>query len=265
MIGEVVGKYRILAEIGSGSMGTVYKARDTFLGRPAALKLIDGKYLQDREALARFEREGHAASALIHPNICTVFDTGRWQGRPYLVMELLEGRSLAERMQAGRMENGELLSIAIPIAGGLEAAHKLGIVHRDIKPANLFVTTRGQAKILDFGLAKMRHRSPAPDEEMATVVTFVTAPGTILGTYAYMAPEQVRGEAVDGRADLYSLGVVLYELSAGTLPLRGAPMAPLAEGLGAVIGRLIAAERNLRYRDAGELRAALGKLAPAFR
>jgi serine/threonine protein kinase len=261
VIGEVVARYRIMEEIGSGSMGTVYKAQDTFLGRFAALKLIAEKYLADREALVRFEREGQAASALAHPNICTVFETGRWRNRPYMVMELLEGTSLSERIHAGRMGIGEMLSIAIPVASALEAAHKLGIVHRDIKPANLFLTSRGQVKVLDFGLAKMmRHPAAAPGEEMATVATFVTMPGTILGTYAYMAPEQVRGEAVDGRADLYSFGVVLYEMATGTLPVRGAPTAPLPGGLGPVIAKLIAPERNARYRDATEVREAFGKL-----
>jgi serine/threonine protein kinase len=263
VIGEVIGKYRILEEIGHGSMGVVYKAQDTFLGRFAALKLIAEKYLDDREALLRFEREGHAASALIHPNICTVFETGRWRDRPYLAMELLQGAPLSEQIHAGGMGIGEVLSIAIPVASALEAAHKLGIVHRDIKPANLFLTSRGQVKILDFGLAKMRRRHLAPvGEDMATVATFVTMPGTMLGTYAYMAPEQVRGEAVDGRADLYSLGVVLYEMSTGTFPVRGAPMAPLPDGLGPVISKLIAPDRNTRYRDAAEVREAFEKLKP---
>ena len=262
MIGEVVAKYRILEEIGSGSMGTVYKAQDTFLGRFAALKLIAEKFLEDREALLRFEREGQAASALVHPNICTVFETGRWRDRPYIVMELLQGTPLSERIQAGRMELGEVLDIAIPVAEALEAAHKLGIVHRDIKPANLFLTNRGRVKILDFGLAKMSHQHSAaiPGEDMPTVATFVTMPGTILGTYAYMAPEQLLGEALDGRADLYSLGVVLYEMSTGKLPVRGSSMEPLPGGLGPVIAKLIAPYRKARYRDAAEAREALKRL-----
>ena len=231
MIGQVVGKYRIIEEIGRGSMGVVFKAQDTFLGRFAALKIIAEKCLDDREALVRFEREGQAASALVHPNICTVFETGRWRDRPYMAMELLQGAPLSEKLQAGRMSLAEVLNVAIPVASALEAAHKLDIVHRDIKPANLFLTTRGQVKVLDFGLAKMRHRHLAPlGDNTATVATFVTMPGTLLGTYAYMAPEQVRGEAVDGRADLYSLGVVLYEMLTGTLPVRGTSMAPLPAG-----------------------------------
>jgi serine/threonine protein kinase len=261
LIGETVSKYRIIEEIGSGSMGTVFKAQDTYLGRFAALKLIAEKYLEDREAVGRFEREGQTASALVHPNICTVFETGRWRNRPYMAMELLVGTPLSSRVHSGGMAIGELLGIAIPVAGALEMAHKQGIVHRDIKPANLFVTSRGQLKVLDFGLAKMKHRHHAPvGEEMATVATFVTMPGTILGTYAYMAPEQVRAEALDGRADLYSFGVVLYELATGMLPVRGAPMATIPGGLGPVIAKLIAPDRDVRYRDAAELLEALQKL-----
>jgi serine/threonine protein kinase len=261
LIGEVIARYRILEELGRGSMGIVYKAQDTFLGRFAALKIIAEKFLDDREALLRFEREGHAASALVHPSICTVFETGRWRDHPYLAMELLEGAPLNQQNQAGRMGIGELLSIAIPVAGALEAAHRLGIVHRDIKPANLFLTTRGQVKILDFGMAKIKRRHLAPlGDDTATVATFVTMPGTILGTYAYMAPEQVRGEAVDGRADLFSFGVVLYEMATGTMPVRGASMASLPAGLGPVISRLIAPDRDHRYRDATELRDGLEKL-----
>jgi len=261
LIGEVVGRYRVLQEIGKGSMGVVYKAQDTFLGRYAALKLIAEKYLEDREALGRFEREGEAALVLRHPNICTVFETGRWRSRPYLAMEFLDGKPLTEKIGAGSMGLQEVLCIAIPVAGALEAAHKLGIVHRDIKPANLFVTSRGQVKVLDFGLAKMKRRHLAPlGDDTATVATFVTMPGTLLGTYAYMAPEQVRGEAVDGRADLYSFGVVLYELATGRLPVRGAPLAPLPAGLAPVIAKLIAPERDARYRDASEARAVLENL-----
>jgi serine/threonine protein kinase len=261
LIGEVVARYRILEEIGRGTMGVVYKAQDTFLGRFAAVKLIAEKYVEDREALLRFDREGQAALALVHPNICTVFEAGRWRNRPYLAMELLQGAPLSEQNLTGHMGIGDLLSIAIPVAGALEAAHKLGIVHRDIKPGNLFLTSRGQVKVLDFGLAKMQRRHLVPmSEDMATVATFVTMPGTILGTYAYMAPEQVRGEAVDGRADLYSLGVVLYEMSTGVLPVRGTPMAPLPDGLGPVIARLIEPDRNARYRNAAEARQALEKL-----
>ncbi len=241
-------------------MGTVYKAQDTFLGRFAAVKLIAEKYLQDREALGRFEREGQAASALSHPNICTVFETGRWRERPYIVMEFLQGRPLSERMQAGPiMDAAEIRPIAIAVLTALEAAHKVGVVHRDIKPANIFLTDRGPVKLVDFGLAKVMTRRPAAGEEMATVATVVTSPGTILGTYAYMAPEQVLGSGVDGRADLYSLGVVLYEACTGSLPVRGAPMRPLPEGFAPLIAKMIAPERSARYQSAAEVRAILEK------
>jgi eukaryotic-like serine/threonine-protein kinase len=263
MIGEIVSKYRILAELGSGSMGTVYKAQDTFLGRFAAVKLMAQKYHDDREALLRFEREGRAASALVHPNICTVFDTGSWRNRPFLAMEFLEGMTLGERIQAGRMTLAEALPIAIPVLGALEAAHKVGIVHRDIKPGNLFLTRRGAVKVLDFGLAKMKSRHESAltaahrGEDMPTVATFVTMPGTILGTLAYMAPEQVLGESVDGRADLYSFGVVLYEMLTGRLPIRGTPMDGLPVRMGPVIEKLLALDRDARYRGAAEVREAL--------
>ena len=182
MIGEIVSKYRILEKIGRGAMGEVYKAQDTFLGRFAAVKLLAAQYLENREALQRFEREGRVLSALAHPNICTVFDTGTWRGRPFLAMEFLQGATLAERMRAGPIEPGEVLKVAIPVASALEAAHGAGIVHRDIKPANLFLTGRGQVKVLDFGLAKMRTRflaNAAAADDTATVVTFVTQPGMI--------------------------------------------------------------------------------------
>jgi serine/threonine protein kinase len=261
LIAETISKYRILEELGSGSMGTVYKAQDTFIGRYVALKLIAEKYLEDREALARFEREGETASSLVHPNICTVFDTGRWHNRPYMAMELLVGTPLTARITQAGMSLPEVLHVALPVASALEAAHKLGIIHRDIKPANLFINSSGQVKVLDFGLAKMKHRHHTPvAEDMATVATFVTMPGTILGTYAYMAPEQVRAEPLDGRADLYSFGVVLYEMVTGKLPIRGTSSAPVPEPLAAVIAKLIAPDRDARYRDATEFLKALQKL-----
>ncbi len=264
MIGEVVSKYRILEELGSGSMGTVYKAQDTFLGRFAALKLIAERCLDDHEALLRFEREGRAASALSHPNICTVFDTGNWRGRPYMAMEYLQGVTLAEKMRAGVLSPEEAVAIAIPVASALEAAHAAGIIHRDIKPANLFLTTRGQVKVLDFGLAKVKRpvqaATVAAGEEAPTLATFVTMPGTRLGTLAYMAPEQVLRSDVDGRADLYSLGVVLYEMCTGRLPVRGVPLTPVGRGLGPVIANLIAPDRSARYPGARELRQALEQL-----
>lgn len=265
MIGQVVSKYRVIAEIGRGSMGRVYKSVDIYLGRWAALKLMEARYAEDREALRRFEREGNVMAALAHPNICTVFEAGRWQEHPFLAMELLEGMPLSERMRAGRMTVEEAAAVGVPVASALAAAHAKGIVHRDIKPGNLFLTTRGQVKVLDFGLAKMKRTSPpgssAGGDAQPTVATFVTLPGTILGTLAYMAPEQVRGEAVDGRADLYSLGVVLYELCTGSLPIGRAVTG--AGALAPVIRRMIAADVTARYRDAQEVRQALENVKAA--
>lgn len=258
VIGETVAKYRLLEEIGRGAMGRVYKAQDLFLGRIVALKLIADKYLQNPEALMRFQREGQATAALAHPNICTVFEAGQWRGIPFLAMEYLEGITLTERMKKGTLDVCELLEIAIPVAGALAATHAIGVIHRDIKPANLFLTHKGQVKVLDFGLAKMLFRSqPGITEDMPTMATFATLPGTILGTLAYMAPEQVRGEYVDARADLYSFGIVLYEALTGALPVRGAAAAPLPEELAPVVRRLIEIDRAARFQSAAEVYEAL--------
>jgi serine/threonine protein kinase len=241
-------------------MGTVYQAQDTLLGRIVALKILAEKYLEDREALLRFEREGNAASALLHPNICTVFDIGKWANRPYLAMEFLEGTSLAARIQAGPLRVEEALPIAIATLNALDAAHRAGVVHRDIKPANLFLTNRGQLKVVDFGLAKMKRPLPTASplgEDAPTRATFVTSPGTILGTLAYMAPEQAFGSAVDGRADVYSLGVVLYEMCTGRLPLRGSKSHALPDPLLAVVDKMIALDIHVRFETA---RAALEAL-----
>ena len=261
MVGQNFSKYRILEEIGSGSVGTVYKAQDTFLGRFAALKVMAEKYLDDREAVLRFEREGNAASSLMHPNICTVFDIGKYANRPYLAMEFLQGQTLATRIQTGPLPPQEVVRLGVAALGALEAAHRAGIVHRDIKPANLFLTAGGQLKVLDFGLAKIKPQ-PRPmmlGDDAPTVATFVTSPGTILGTLAYMAPEQVLGSAVDGRADLYSLGIVLYEAATGRLPLRGSRIPPLEGTLGQVIAKLMELEVNARYQSAAEARHALSR------
>ncbi len=239
-------------------MGAVYKAQDIYLGRLAALKLIHEQFRDDPEIRARFEREGQAASSLMHPNICTVFEAGRWRDRPYLAMELLEGMPLSERIRSGRLELPEILRIAIPVASALDAAHRKGIVHRDIKPGNLFLTRAGVVKVLDFGLAKRpAARSAGPDAP--TVVTFVTMPGAILGTMAYMAPEQVRGEPVDGRADVYSLGVVIFEMFSGTLPVFGSST-PLPPPLAAVLRKMMAPAPEARFQTAGEAQKALEAL-----
>ena len=258
MIGQTVAKYRLLEEIGRGAMGRVYKAEDLYLGRSVALKLISDRLIQDREAQARFERECHATSSLAHPNICTVFDSGRYRGISYLAMEYLEGCTLAARMKDGQLAITELLPIAIGVAGGLAAAHSVGVIHRDIKPANLFLPHRGPVKILDFGLAKVKpQRSAVISDDAPTMATFVTMPGTVLGTLAYMAPEQVTGGQVDSRADLYSLGVVLHEALTGVLPVRGGAAAGLPVQLAAVIRKLIEPDRAARYQTAVEVHADL--------
>jgi len=236
MIGQTVSKYRILEEIGRGAMGIVFKAQDMFLGRFAAVKILAEKLADDPEMLQRFEREGGAASALNHSNICTVFETGSWQGRPYLAMELLTGQALDERLAAGPIPADQLIAIAIGVTSALEAAHAVGVVHRDIKPANLFLTTSGQVKVLDFGLAKVRLKAAPLGDDAPTIAVFATRKGAILGTPAYMSPEQVCCEPLDGRADLYALGVMLYELATGKLPIRGSENTGLLPaGLGSIV------------------------------
>jgi serine/threonine protein kinase len=226
--GTKVGPYEIQAALGAGGMGTVYRARDPRLGRDVALKFLSGAYSTSSAALERFHREARAISALNHPNVCTVYDIGEGRGQPFLVMELLEGRTLRQRIAAGRISNDELISIALQISEALEAAHSRGIVHRDIKPANIFITSSEVVKILDFGLAKA---IPAPGQLRATPDPLVDDAPTLqdtltkssitLGTVSYTSPEQVRGQEVDARSDLFSFGVVLYEMAAGTLPFTG--------------------------------------------
>jgi eukaryotic-like serine/threonine-protein kinase len=261
MIGLMISKYRLLQEIGRGAMGIVFKALDTHLGSFAAIKVVAEKLVDDPEMLHRFEREGGAASALNHPNICTVLETGSWKGRPYLAMELLTGQALDDRLTAGPVEAGQLIEIAIGVTSALEAAHAIGVVHRDIKPANLFLTTDGQVKVLDFGLAKVK-RPPAPlTADAPTVAMHITRQGTILGTFAYMSPEQACSEPLDGRADLYSLGVVLYELATCKLPVRGAEnIGALPAGLGAILIKLMAGDPRMRYQTAREAREAFETL-----
>lgn len=261
MVGQTISKYQVLAELGSGAMGTVYKAQDIYLKRFVAIKVLADKYLQNGEMAARFEREARAVSMLAHPNVCAIFESGKWQGRPFLVMEFLDGKTLEERMGTARLSAQQVLRVATPVASALEAAHKAGIIHRDIKPGNIFLTSQGAVKVLDFGLAKVTREEPAMGVDAPTVVTFVTSPGAVLGTFAYMSPEQVRGEFLDGRADLYSLGVMIHELCTGALPVQGVVSPALPKELEPVLSRLIAPDKNKRYRDAGEARAALESLA----
>jgi len=256
----LVSQYRVLESIGSGAMSTVYRAEDTTSNRIVALKVLAEKYANDREALARFEREGRACMSLHHPNICAVYSLERWRGRPFLVMELLEGTTLAQRMKSGQIRPQGVAVIGVPILSALETAHALGIVHRDIKPGNLFLTKTGQVKVLDFGLAKVRTPFPTAQMTDATAVTFVTMPGTMLGTLGYIAPEQMRGELLDGRADIFSFGVVMYEAMTGTLPMPGRERSPLPGPIGPFIERCIHPDRDARFRSATEAREALAAL-----
>jgi len=262
MIGRMVSRYRIVEVIGRGAMGIVFKAQDTVVDRFVALKILAEKLVNDPEMLHRCEREAGAASAVNHPNICTVFETGNWEGRPFLAMELLDGQTLDDRLAAGPIAADQLVAIAIGVASALEAAHAVGLVHRDIKPGNLFLTGSGQVKVLDFGLAKVKTPAVPLGDDSPTVAVFVTRRNTVLGTLAYMSPEQVCCEPLDGRADLYSLGVVLYELATGQLPVRGSQTIPaLPAGLGPIVAKLMARDPRMRYQSAGETREALQRCA----
>ncbi len=276
MVGKTVSHYKIIKKLGGGGMGEVYKAEDTRLGRMVALKLLPEQFLEDRHALGRFQTEARAASALNHPNICTIYDFAEDQGQPFIAMELLEGQTLREVIRKAPLDIDQILDIGTQVATGLEKAHERGIIHRDIKPANIILTQYGHAKILDFGMAKLSEEQPPVVEER------LTTPGSPMGTVVYMSPEQVRGEELDTRTDLFSLGMVLYEMTTGQLPFTGttsgavfdeilhqAPIPPVRinpetpDELEHIINKCLEKDPDFRYQSATDLLADLKRLSRA--